>query len=336
MKRSLRWIITAFALATMTLPTASSVAAEAEAALLLERTIPLEHVSGRIDHMAIDIGRKRLFIAELGNNSVDVIDLSEGRPIHRFSGLREPQGIGYAAAANLVVVANAGDGTVRMFQGESFAPLGSIALGDDADNVRLDPGTGAVFVGYGSGGLAIIDPKSRTKIADISLPAHPEAFQIDPDAGRAFVNVPDAGQIAVVDLEKRRQLASWRVPGLSANFPMALDSARSVLATVFRRPSRLVLLDARTGGITGKLPVCADADDVFFDAKRERIYVSCGSGEIAVFQRDGGTYRPLTSVATASGARTSLFVPQLDRLFVAERAGLLGSSAAVGVYRPVP
>jgi len=320
----------------MTLPTASSVAAEAEAALLLERTIPLEHVSGRIDHMAIDIGRKRLFIAELGNNSVDVIDLSEGRPIHRFSGLREPQGIGYAAAANLVVVANAGDGTVRMFQGESFAPLGLIALGDDADNVRLDPGTGAVFVGYGSGGLAIIDPKSRTKIADISLPAHPEAFQIDPDAGRAFVNVPDAGQIAVVDLEKRRQLASWRVPGLSANFPMALDSARSVLATVFRRPSRLVLLDARTGGITGKLPVCADADDVFFDAKRERIYVSCGSGEIAVFQRDGGTYRPLTSVATASGARTSLFVPQLDRLFVAERAGLLGSSAAVGVYRPVP
>jgi len=336
MQRPPFWIAAAFTLVITMLLTKSGVAADLESPLALETTIPLEHVSGRIDHMAIDLDRKRLFIAELGNNSVDVIDLSEGRSIHRFSGLREPQGIGYAAAANLIVVANAGDGTVRMFRGEDFAPLGSIALGDDADNVRIDPRTDVVMVGYGSGGLALIDPKSRTKIAGISLAAHPEGFQINPDTGQVFVNVPDAGQIAVIDLERQRQMAAWRVPGLVANFPMALDSARSVLATVFRRPSRLVLLDARTGSITGKLPVCADADDVFFDAKRERIYVSCGSGEIAVFQRDGETYRPLTSVATASGTRTSLFVPQLDRLFVAERAGLLGSSAAIGVYRPVP
>jgi DNA-binding beta-propeller fold protein YncE len=320
----------------MMLPTASSIAAEPDSALVLETTIPLENVSGRIDHMAIDLGRRRLFVAELGNNSVDVIDLSQGKPIHRFTRLHEPQGVGHAAMTNLIVVANAGDGTVRMFRGEDFAPLGSIALGDDADNVRIDPRTGAVMVGYGSGGLAVIDPKSRTKIAAISLPAHPEGFQIDPDTGRAFVNVPDAGQIAVVDLEKRRQVATWRVPGLSANFPIALDSARFALATVFRRPSRLVLLDTKTGSVTAKLPVCADADDVFFDAKRERIYISCGAGEIAVFQWSGGNYRPLTSVATASGARTSLFVPRLDRLFVAERAGLLGSSAAIAVYRPVP
>jgi DNA-binding beta-propeller fold protein YncE len=335
MRRSLHWI-TAFALATMTVPTVSSMAAEPQSALVLESTIPLEGVRGRIDHLAVDLGRKRLFVAELGNGSVDVIDLREGRSIHRLPGLHEPQGVGYASAANLIAVANAGDGTVRMFRGEDFEPLGSIALGDDADNIRIDPRTGVAMVGYGSGGLAVIDPKSRTKIAGISLPAHPEGFQIDPDTGHAFVNVPDAGQIAVVDLERRRQVAAWRVPGLSANFPMALDSARSVLATVFRRPSRLALLDARTGSVMAKLPVCADADDVFFDANRERIYVSCGAGEIAVFRRDGGNYRPLTSVATTSGARTSLFVPQLDRLFVAERAGLLGSSAAIAVFRPVP
>jgi hypothetical protein len=250
----------------MMLPTASSIAAEPDSALVLETTIPLENVSGRIDHMAIDLGRRRLFVAELCNNSVDVIDLSQGKPIHRFTRLHEPQGVGHAAMTNLIVVANAGDGTVRMFRGEDFAPLGSIALGDDADNVRIDPRTGAVMVGYGSGGLAVIDPKSRTKIAAISLPAHPEGFQIDPDTGRALVNVPDAGQIAVVDLERQRQVAAWKVPGLGANFPMAFDSARSVLATVFRRPSRLVLLDTKTGSVTAKLPVCADADDVFFDA----------------------------------------------------------------------
>jgi DNA-binding beta-propeller fold protein YncE len=336
MKKFLSRIAVALALTAMALPTAGSIAAEAEPPLVLETTIPLESVSGRIDHVAIDLGHRRLFIAELGNNSVDVIDLSQGKPIHRFTRLHEPQGVGYAAAANLIVVANAGDGTARMFRGEDFAPLGSIALGDDADNVRIDPRTGAVIIGYGSGGLAIIDPKSRSRIVSISLPAHPEGFQIDPDSGRAFVNIPDAGQIAVVDLERQRQVAAWKIPGLRANFPMALDSARSVLATVFRRPSRLVLLDTKTGSIAAKLPVCADADDVFFDAGRQRIYVSCGAGEVAIFQRDGGNYRPLTSVATASGARTSLFVPQLDRLFVAERAGLLGSSAAIAVYRPVP
>jgi hypothetical protein len=320
----------------MTLPIAGIAAAKPQSALVLETTIPLEHVSGRIDHMAIDLGRKHLFVAELGNNSVDVIDLGGGRPIHRFTGLREPQGIGYAATANLIIVANAGDGTARMFRGDDFAPVGSIALGDDADNVRIDPRTGTVMVGYGSGGIAIIDPKSRTKIATISLPAHPEGFQADPDTGRAFVNVPDARQIAVVDLERRRQAAAWRVPGLNANFPMAVSPAGDVLAVVFRKPSRLVLLETRTGSITTKLPVCADADDVFFDARRQRLYVSCGAGEIAIFQRDSGNYRPVTSVATASGARTSLFVPELDRLFVAERAGLLRSSAAIAVYRPVP
>jgi hypothetical protein len=147
--------------------------------------------------------------------------------------------------------------------------------------------------------------------------------------------VPDAHQIAVVDLDARRQTATWTTPG-AANFPMALDSARGVLATVFRKPPSLVLLDTGTGTVSARLPVCADADDVFFDTKRERIYVSCGAGEIAVFQRAGGVYRPLASVATASGARTSLFVPEIDRLFVAERAGLLGSNAAIRVYRPAP
>lgn len=109
-----------------------------------------------------------------------------------------------------------------------------------------------------------------------------------------------------------------------------------MLATVFRSPARLVLLDTKTGNVVANLPTCGDADDVFFDAKRERIYVSCGAGEIAVFQRNGETYRPLASVPTASGARMSLFVPELDRLFLAARAGLLGSAASIQIFRPAP
>ena len=307
----------------------------AEPPLVLERTIALHDVRGRIDHMAVDLARKRLLVAELGNDSVDVIDLAAGVVAHRITGLREPQGVGYAERTDVILVANAKDGSVRLFSATDFSPAGSVALGDDADNVRIDPRNGLAVVGYGNGGLAVIDPRSHARVADIHLPAHPEAFQIDPQTGRAYVNIPGALQIAEVDLDARRVVASWPMRDASANFPMALDPAQSLLASVFRSPPSLLLLDAATGAVRQRLPVCGDSDDVFFDATRARIYASCGAGEVAVFHRDTA-WQALDPVRTASGARTSLFVPQLDRLYVAERAGLVGSEAAIRVYRPTP
>jgi len=306
--------------------------------LVLERTIPLAGVSGRIDHMAIDLPRKRLLVAELGNNTVDAVDLAAGKAIHRIGGLREPQGIGYAPQADVIAVANAGDGSVRLFRGADFSPLRTITLGDDADNVRLDARTGALVVGYGDGGLAVVDPARGSVASRVKLPAHPEGFQLDRLSRRAFVNVPDARQIAVVDLGAGTQAATWRVPGVSANFPMALDDTGTVLATVFRHPSRLVLLDTASGAVRAEVETCGDADDVFFDTGRRRIYVSCGEGMVDVLRQEASGYRRLSRIRTASGARTSLFVPELDRLFVAARAGFfgLGTDAAILVLRPEP
>ena len=285
--------------------------------------------------MAVDLHRHRLFVAELGNDSVDVIDLGSGTVLHRISGLKAPQGVAYIPGADAIVVANAGDGTVKFFGGADFAALGGLSLGDDADNVRVDPRSGHVVVGYGEGGLAIIDPATRTKLQDIKLPGHPESFQIDFQSNRAYVNVPDAGQIAVVDLAAGRQVASWTVPGLAQNFPMAIDDSGATIATVFRSPPRLVFLDSRTGAVTGSYSTCADADDVFFDAKRQRVYVSCGAGGVDVFSRDATDARHIARIQTSSGARTSLFAPELDELYIAERAGLL-EDAAIAVFRPVP
>ncbi len=305
--------------------------------LVLERTIPLPGVSGRIDHMAVDLGRARLFVAELGNGSVEAIDLAAGKPVHRIAGLHEPQGVGYVPGADLLAVASAGDGSVRLFRGGDMQPTGRVELGDDADNIRFDPKTGHLVVGYGSGGLAVLDPAAASVLRRATLPAHPEGFQIDPEAGQAFVNVPDARQVAVVDLATGSPVASWPLPaGGRGNFPMALDGTRTFLAIVTRSPARLVTLDARTGAVTASLSTCGDADDVFFDAKRRRLYISCGSGEVDVVQQDGAGYHPLARIPTQSGARTSLFVPELDRLFVAARAGLLGSGAGILVLRPMP
>jgi DNA-binding beta-propeller fold protein YncE len=326
-------VILAGFLAPVTLLPPAAAAAEP---LVLESTIKLPGVGGRIDHMAIDRARQHLIVAALGNDTVEVVDLGAGKPGQRIGGLKEPQGVAYTGKADVLFVAGAGDGSVRIYRAEDLNPLGQIDLHKDADNIRIDPRNNNVVVGYGDGGLAIIDPATRGVIGTIALKGHPEGFQIEPATGRAFVNVPDAKQIAVVDLDTRRQIATWKVPGASSNFPMALDAANGVLATVFRSPARLVLVGTKTGGVTANLAACGDADDVFFDARRERIYVSCGAGEISVFQRDGGTYRHLASVATASGARTSLFVPELDRLFLAVRAGLLDSNASIEIFRPTP
>jgi DNA-binding beta-propeller fold protein YncE len=171
--------------------------------LSLETRISLPRVSGRIDHLAVDVAAGRLFIAELGNGTVDVVDLERRQPTARISGLKEPQGVGWASRAGVLIIANGGDGSVRLFDGKSLAPIGSVALGSDADNVRIDPKTGTAIVGYGDGGLAVIDPERRARIAEVKLRAHPEAFQLDGRAGRIFVNVPDANEIAVVDLAAR-------------------------------------------------------------------------------------------------------------------------------------
>jgi hypothetical protein len=148
--------------------------------------------------------------------------------------------------------------------------------------------------------------------------------------------VPDADQVAVVDLKSGKQVSAWRTPGLGSNFPMALADAGGPLAVVFRNPARLAILDPTTGAVEARLETCGDADDIFFDQKRNRIYVSCGEGEVDIEQRRPDGVRSTERVATSSGARTSIFVPQLDRLFVAVRAGSRGSSAAISVFRPSP
>lgn len=307
---------------------------QAPVQLKLERTIPLPNVKGRIDHLAVDVPRQRLFVAELGNGSVDAVDLSSGQT-RRIGGLKEPQGLAYLADRNELVVASGGDGTVRFFDGGSLGPVGSVSLGDDADDARVDPKTGQVAVGYGSGGLAILDPARRSVVRTIALGAHPEGFQID-EGRKAFVNVPEAHKIVVVDLDAGRALANWRAAHV-ANFPMALGQDPGIVGIVYRIPARLVLIEAASGTAKADLPTCDDADDLYFDKKRRRVYVSCGSGAVDVFeQQAGGAYVASAHIKTRPGARTSLFVPALDRLFVAARAGSGGQGAALLVYRPAP
>ena len=304
----------------------------ADGPLMLERKIPLGAVQGRIDHLSVDLARQRLFVAELGNGSLGVIDLQEGKLLDRIESLKEPQGVSYDPGSDTVYVASAGDGTLRRYAGADFASLGATNLGDDADNVRLDAQTGQIVVGYGDGALALVDAASGKKNGDIALAAHPESFRIEADGRRILVNVPKAHEVAVVDRDAGKQVASWKVDGRE-NFPMALDEADGRLLIVDRKPPELQVFDTGSGERVARLATCGDADDVFWDAKRQRVYVSCGEGFLDVVQRQGDAYGDLVRIPTAAGARTALFVPELDRLFVAVRASSR-EKAAIWVFRP--
>jgi len=325
----LRWAILLAASLIWPAPTSAQTASTP---LVLEAKIPLGQVSGRIDHLGIDVKRQRLFVAELGNNSVGVVDLLAGNVLRRMAGLSEPQGVAYVPFADNVFVANAGDGSVGVLRGEDLTPIGHIELGDDADNVRVDTARKRVLVGYGKGALAVIDPVSLSKIGDIGLKAHPEGFQIDETGTQVFVNVPDAHEIVVVDLTTG-STGSLPTQGAGSNFPMAIDGEGHRVLVVFRSPPSLVALSSQDGHVAAKIETCGDADDVFVDRKRHRVYVSCGEGVVDVLEPGEAGYRRLARVPTVSGARTSLFVPELDRLFVAVRA-TSHEPAAIWVFRP--
>jgi len=300
--------------------------------LTLDSKVALGTVLGRIDHLAVDVTRQRLYVAELGNNSVAVVDLKERRLLRRLPGFRQPQGIAYEPSTDTVYVTNAGDGSVRILHGEDLTSAGTIELGEDADNIRIDMSSNRVLVGYGNGGVAVIDPVRRQKTADIRLQAHPESFQLEPHAGRILANVPQAHEIALLDPATARQTNTWPTNNLRANFPLAIDAERQRVLVMFRHPATLAAYRLRDGVMTQAVPACSDADDLFVDPKRSLIYSSCGEGFVEVFaMRAQGLVR-VTRLATAPGARTSLWVPQFDRLYVAVRA--TQQPAAIWILRP--
>ncbi len=300
--------------------------------LRLEAKIELPDVRGRIDHMSVDPGRRRLFVAALGNDTVEVVDLAAARRVETLRGLAEPQGVLVVPDLNRLVVANGRDGTVRIFDATSFAPVRSVPVGDDADNLRLDPDTGQAWVGYGSGGLKSIDVKDGTVAIEVPLGAHPESFRLEHHGTRAFVNVPEARVVAVVDRRRGSVLARWKTDGATSNFPMALDEADKRVFVVCRTPPRLLVLDSESGAVGAVLPTGGDSDDVFYDAATRRVYVSGGEGAVVVYQqRDSDRYEQVARVPTEKGARTSFFSPELERLYVAVRQNG-GAPAAVWVY----
>jgi outer membrane protein assembly factor BamB len=293
--------------------------------LRIERMIALPDVTGRIDHLAIDLRDKLLFVAEYGNGTVDAVDLAAGNVAGRITGLREPQGIAVLSDGQVVVAC--GDGSVHFYAAADRHEIATLSLGDDADNVRVDSRNGHVVVGYGAGALAVIDPATHRIIAKLMLSGHPEGFRLI--GGKVLVNIPDRGTIVAADIDTGKVTASWSTGARRLNFPLAVDTNGKWFALAYRFPAALQVRDTARGDVLSTRPACGDADDLFID--RDRFLLVCGAGHVDVLSAIDPNREPVR-VETAAGARTGLFVPELRTLFVAAPARG-GAPAALWVLR---
>jgi DNA-binding beta-propeller fold protein YncE len=306
--------------------------ASGEEPLTFVRSIELPGVDGRIDHLAFDPVRQTLFMAALGNNTVEVLDVKAWTHVQSLPGFREPQGIAVAPDAKLIAVATGEGEGLQLLTADKYLPARMVRLGDDSDNVRYDASAKRLYVGFGSGALAAVSPGDGKILGEAKLPGHPESFQLERSGPRIFVNVPTADRIVVVDRRTMTITASWPVTSARANFPMALDEADHRLFVGCRRPAKLLVYDTTDGSEVGSAAIVGDTDDLFYDSSRKRLYVTGGEGYVDVLQvEDSNRFSPIGRVSTAPGARTSLFVPEQGRLYVAvPHRG--GQKAEVRVY----
>jgi hypothetical protein len=308
-----------------------------ERPLVFTEAILLENAKGRFDHFAM--GRGRLFVAALGSNAVEVINIG-GRVLdHTISNIPDPQGIAFSPEMNKLFVASGG-GKVYIYDGKSYDPITSVDFEGGADNLRYDAATKRVYVGCGddvkSGAIGMIDATTNQRLADeYKLGGEPESFQLEKTGPNIYVNVPDLKQVVVIN-RATKEITRWPLNGVAHNFPMALDEADHRLFVGVHMPPRLAVFDTASGRLIAALPSVQDSDDLYFDSDRKRIYMPGGEGFIAAFQMiDPDRYKLLDRIPTAIGARTAGYYGKqgkgFDRFYLAVPARG-GQSAEVRIY----
>jgi DNA-binding beta-propeller fold protein YncE len=298
--------------------------------LKLVATTPLPGFSGDFDHFGVDLKGHRLFLTAEEHQSVEVFDLQTGKRIHSITGLEEPHALIYLPDSDRLIVTDGNEkaGMVRLVSGKDYKILDTIKLLPSVDAAVFNPVNKYYYVEVGGGAsqakthlLSIIDTKTFKHVGDITLPGNrSEAMAIDRAGKKLYVNLTGVDKVGVVDLDARQMVAEWPVPDAHVENSMALDEPNHRLFVATRQPAKFFVYSTDTGRVVTVLPCAGVNDDMWFDAARKRIYVT-GSDTTSVFeQQDADHYRHLAEVPTGFRARTSVFVPSLNRLYVAVSA----------------
>jgi DNA-binding beta-propeller fold protein YncE len=286
--------------------------------LELKQKITLTGKAGNLDHLALDAKRDRLLIANKVNNTLDIVDLKAGKLLKQIRNQGGIQGIAYAADLDRVFVGLASGGFCNAFDGQELKLLKTVSFNEDADNVRYNPRTHLVYVAHAEKALGILDGRTFDVKPDIKLPGTAEAFQLEAQRPRMYLNVPSPGEVVVIDTDKNEVVQHYPLKLAGGNYPLALDEANHRLYIGCRKKPMVVIMDSESGKELAGVDIPGDIDDLFYDAKSKRLYASCGDGQIAVLRvADGDKYELLEKIDTVKGARTSYFDAATGRFFLA-------------------
>jgi len=320
--------------------------AQNKSPLVLKQTIPVPGLDkeGDFDHLILDLPGQRLFLAGEDNSVVEILDLGAGKLLHTISDVKAPHSMVYRADLKKLFVVDGGAGEVKIYETDSYKPIGSIKLRDDADSMTYDPSTKYMYVVNGGKDahmaysfISVVDTTAGSKLADIKVDSDAvEALAIEKAGPRLFANLTGKDEVGVIDREKHAVIKTWPTGQVAKHLiAMSFDEAGHRLFVTTRTPGKLIILDSDSGNVVTSLPCVSDNDDMQYDPTSKRIFVS-GSGFVDVYhQQDADHYDQIAHVATAFKARTSSLVPELKKYYLAvPHRG--ATEAAVRVYDVVP
>ena len=303
----------------------SGVEAQEHAPLKLIITTPMPGFSGDFDHFGLDRKGNRLFLAAEEHKTVEVFDLRTGARTHSIEGFGQPLMMFYLSQSNHLIVTDGGDSAVHLVDCKKYRIVKTIRLAPGVDHGVLNPVNQRYYVENGGGSnspthvLSIIDTRSFKHIGDVvGLPGRSnEGMTIDRAGKKLYVNLTGTDELGVVDLGTNKLVSRWPLPDAHNAHAIFLDEDDHRVFVATRQPPRFVILDADTGRVISSLPCVGVNSDMSFDVARKRIYVT-GSEAASVFQQhDADHYEHISDVATAYRAKSSIFVQDMNRLYVA-------------------
>lgn len=295
--------------------------------LKLVQTIPLPQLhEGDFDHFAVDLKGNRLFSTAEENEKVLVFDLKTNKLIHTIEGLKAPHSLLYRGDLKKLFVVDGDLGEVKIFNSDTYAPVGTIKVREGADSSSYDPATKSLYIvetGKDSHApdshIAIVDTNSEKEVGDIKIDSDDvEAMALEKSGPRLFVNIRGKAEVQVYDRKSHALLATWSIADVAKKpTTIALDEADHRLFVGTREPGKLVVLDINTGKVKASYPAAPMSDDLVYNAAQKRLYFA-GSEFVDVFQqRDPDHYAQIGHISTAFRAKTAILVPQLNRYYVA-------------------
>jgi len=303
----------------------AAASAQDEPPLRLVQTIPMPDIDGRIDHFSIDLKGQRAFLAALAKNTIEVVDLKAGQVTQTLPGYAKPQGVRYVAELNRLFVTTGLDGALWTLDGQSLSVVDTAHVSVGADAIGYDPGSKQLYVGSGgsdahkeSGDLTVFDAVTGAKVDTIVTDAHAGGSVVDKDGRNLYVLVPEKSQVVVLERKTHAKVVTWTIPGIQKDVAIDLDGKTHRLFLGVRSPPSVVVLDASSGNVVASVETVATLDGLAFDPSTKRIYTSGGEGFVDVTQqKDADHYERVARIPTGPNARTSLFVPEWRRLYVA-------------------